>query len=192
MTHEARPAAPSRRRVVVSMAAGAVSVTAGAVSTAAGAIATGRAFAQSAQPAMQEKPTTAAHAALTTLHYDVDFKATPQRIYAALLDSKQFAAFTGMAAEIDPKAGGIFSMFNGMIVGRNVELIENQRIVQAWRPASWAAGIYSIAHFEIKPRGAEASLVFDHTGFPAGLADGLDAGWRGHYWEPMKKYFAAS
>jgi activator of HSP90 ATPase len=39
------------------------------------------------------------------------FEASPQRIYEALLDSKQFAAFSGMPAEIDAKAGGAFSMF---------------------------------------------------------------------------------
>jgi activator of HSP90 ATPase len=58
--------------------------------------------------------------ARTFLHQEVDFKATPQRIHEILLDSKQFAAFTGMPAEIDPKAGGAFSMFGGLIVGRNV------------------------------------------------------------------------
>jgi activator of HSP90 ATPase len=177
MKPESHTATPTRRSMLAGIAAGL------------GALATPRAFAQSPQPAMQQKPS---NAALTTLHYEIDFKASPQRIYETLLGSKQFAAFTGMAADIDSKAGGTFSMFDGMIVGRNVELVENQRIVQAWRPASWTPGLYSIAHFEIKPRGAEASLVFDHTGFPAGYGDHLDEGWRGHYWEPMKKYFAGA
>ena len=163
-----------------------------AIAAGLGALAAPRAFTQSPQPAMQQKPSTAANATLTTLHYDIDFKATPQRLYETLLGSKQFAAFTGMSADIDRKPGGAFSIFNGMIAGRNVELVENQRIVQAWRPASWTPGVYSIAHFEIKPRGTEASLAFDHTGFPAGYADHLDAGWHGHYWEPLKKYFAGA
>jgi len=176
MTHQAKTAAPSRRRVLVSIAAGL------------GALATRSVFAQSPQPAAQQKPANPAHAALTAIHYDLDFKAAPQRIYAALLDSKQFAAFSGMPAEIDPKPGGTFKMFGGQIEGRNIELIENQRIVQAWRPASWDAGVYSIAHFELKPRGAECSLAFDHTGFPIGDYDHLDWGWHNHYWEPLKKF----
>lgn len=143
-----------------------------------------------AQEQMQQKPATPAHAALTSIHYELEFKASPQRIYAVLLDPKQFAALTGMAAEIDPMPGGAFTLFGGMISGRNVELVENQRIVQAWRPASWESGVYSIAHFELKARGAECALSFDHTGFPAGLYDHLDAGWHGHYWEPLKKYLA--
>ena len=143
-----------------------------------------------AQGPMQEKPASAAHATLTAIHYEIDFKAAPQRIYTILLDPKQFAAFTGMAAEIDSRAGGAFTLFGGLVSGRNIELVENQRIVQAWRPSSWAAGIYSIVHFELKAQGTDTLLVFDHTGFPAGLYDHLDAGWQGHYWEPLRKYLA--
>jgi activator of HSP90 ATPase len=85
---------------------------------------------------MKEMPATASHQTLTALHQEVDFAASRQRIYEVLLDSKQFAAFTGMAAAIDPKAGRAFSTFGDLIVGRNVELNPAQRIVQAWRPTT--------------------------------------------------------
>jgi len=147
-------------------------------------------FTRAQQPSMQEKPSTGAHASLTAIHYDIDFKASPERIYGAILDQKQFAAFSGLPATIDPAPGGAFSMFGGMIQGRTIELVENRRIVQAWRPSHWAAGIYSIVHFEFMPRGAETTLVFDHTAFPAGDYDSLDSGWHAHYWEPLKKYLA--
>jgi len=145
---------------------------------------------QAQEPAMAEKPSDPAHQALTALHYEIDFHASPQRLYEVILDPKQFAAFTGMAATIDPTPGGAFSQFGGLIVGRNVELVPNQRIVQAWRPTHWDSGIYSIAHFEFKPRAAECTLVFDHTGFPAGEYDHLDWGWHNHYWDPLKKFLA--
>src|ERR1700693_802791 len=79
---------------------------------------------------LSKTPGTAENQKRTSLHQEVDFKASPQRIYEALLDAKQFAAMTGMSAEIDPKAGGAFSTFGGLIVGRNIELTPNQRIVQ--------------------------------------------------------------
>jgi activator of HSP90 ATPase len=137
---------------------------------------------------MKEAPSTAANAARTSLHQEVDFKASPQRIYEILLDAKQFAAFTGMTAEIDPKAGGAFSTFNGMIEGRNIELVPAQRIVQAWRPTHWDAGIYSIVKFELKARGSGVTVVLDHSSFPAGDFDHLDPGWKLRYWDPLKKY----
>lgn len=146
--------------------------------------------AQAQQPSMVEKPATPEHKALTAIHYEIDFKPSPQRLYDAILDQKQFAAFTGMPATIDPAAGGAFSMFGGLITGRNVELIPSQRIVQAWRPGHWAPGVYSIVRFEFKPRAAESTLIFDHIGFPAGEYDSLDSGWHQHYWEPLKKFLA--
>jgi activator of HSP90 ATPase len=137
---------------------------------------------------MKETPSTAANQTRTSLHQEIELKASPQRVYEILLDAKQFTAFAGMPAEIDPQAGGAFSMFRGMIVGRNVELIPNARIVQAWRPTHWNPGVYSIVHFELKPQGGETLLVLDHTGFPEGEFDHLTDGWKSHYWEPLKKY----
>ena len=68
-----------------------------------------------------------------TIHQEIDFNATPQKLYEALLNSKQFAEFSGRPAEINREIGGAFSLFKGHIVGRNLELVPNQRIVQAWR-----------------------------------------------------------
>jgi activator of HSP90 ATPase len=140
------------------------------------------------QPDMKQTPSSAANQTRTSLHQEIELKATPQRVYEVLLDSKQFAAFTGMPAEIDPKAGGALSMFGAMIVGRNVELIPNQRIVQAWRSAGWDAGVYSIVKFELKPGGAGTIVVLDHSGFPQGSFDHLDPGWYMRYWDPLTKY----
>src|ERR1700733_5173817 len=63
------------------------------------------------QPPMEKKPSTTATAARTSLHQEIELGATPQRVFEILLDSKQFAVVTGMAAEIDPKAGGVFKTF---------------------------------------------------------------------------------
>jgi activator of HSP90 ATPase len=142
------------------------------------------------QQAMKQTPATTANQARTSLHQEIDLKASPQRVYEILLDSKQFAAFTGMPAEIDAKVGGAFSMFGGQIVGRNVELVPAARIVQAWRPAQWDPGVYSIVRFELKPQNAGVKVILDHTGFAEGDYDHLFEGWNGHYWQPLTKYLA--
>ena len=126
----------------------------------------------------------------TFLHQEIHLHASPQRIYEVLLDSKQFAAFTGRPAEIDPSAGGAFWMFGKLITGRNVELIPNERIVQAWRPASWPPGVYSIVKFELEADGSQTKLVLDHTGFPEGKFDDLNSGWPERYWQPLAKFLA--
>lgn len=123
------------------------------------------------------------------IHVEAEFKVSPHRVYDALLDSKQFTAFSGVPGEIHREAGGTFALFDGQILGRNVELIPDRRIVQAWRAASWSEGIYSIAKFEFEARGSGTRLVFDHTGFPPALRASLASGWQTHYFGPLKKYF---
>jgi activator of HSP90 ATPase len=140
------------------------------------------------QQSMKRTPAAAGNQTRTSLHDEVDFKASPQKIYDILLDSKQFAACTGLPAEIDTKAGGAFSMFGGLIVGRNVELVPDERIVQAWRPSHWDPGVYSIVRFELKSQGNGTKVILDHTGFPEGNFDHLEAGWKAHYWDSLAKY----
>ena len=127
---------------------------------------------------------------LTYLHQEIEIKTSRQRIYEALLDSKQFAAFTGMSAEIDRAVGGAFSLFGGLITGRNVELVANQRIVQAWRPADWDPGVFTLVKFELTDWASQTKVILDHTGFPESNFRHLDSGWYLRYWEPLRKYLA--
>src|SRR6478672_10427884 len=124
-----------------------------------------------------------------TIHQEIEFSASPQQLYEALLESKQFTEFSGRPAEINREVGGAFSLFKGHIIGRNVELIPNERIVQAWRVVTWPEGAYSIVRFELKSQGSGTHLVFDHIGFPESLQDHLAAGWEENYWSLLKKYF---
>ena len=144
-----------------------------------------------AQPTADQKPSTSPNQMRTSLHQEIELNAAPERIFHILLDSKEFAAVTGMAATIDPSAGGAFNTFGGLIEGRNIEIVPSSRIVQAWRPAYWTPGVYSLVHFELKASSAGTTLVLDHTGFPEGDFDHLDPGWYMRYWDPMKKYLAA-
>lgn len=127
----------------------------------------------------------------TTIHQEVDFPAPPARIYAILLDARQFAAFTKDKAEVRPEAGAPFKLFGGRIEGRNVELVPDRRIVQAWRPSYWPAGVYSIARMELTARGEGTRLVLDHAGFTEDKWQGFEEGWPKMYWEPLRKYLGA-
>ena len=124
-----------------------------------------------------------------TIHQEIDFNASSQQLYEGLLDAKQFTEFSGRPAEINLEGGGAFSLFKGHIIGRNLELIPNQRIVQAWRVVTWPEGAYSIARFELRPQESGTCLVLDHIGFPEGLHDHLAAGWEENYWSLLKKHF---
>jgi activator of HSP90 ATPase len=126
------------------------------------------------------------------VHQEVDFKATPARIYDALLDAKQFAAFTKGKAEIERRPGGTFKLFDGRILGRTVELVPNQIIVQAWRSPAWTPGVYTVIRFELFAQGSGTHLVFDQAGYGIDQEEwkNLDKGWPLMYWEPLRKYLA--
>ena len=126
---------------------------------------------------------------MSKIHQEVVFEASPKRIYEALTDGKQFSAFSGGApADISAEAGGFFSCFGGMVLGRNIELVPNQRIVQAWRAKPWESGVYSVAKFELQKEGSGTRVIFDHTGFPPDQQEHLEGGWQANYWEPLRKH----
>ena len=130
------------------------------------------------------------------IHKEVDLKASPQRVYEALLDAKQFSAFSGgHPAEIQREEGGAFSCFGGVITGRNVELVLNRRIVQAWRVKIWPEGVYSIVTFDLQSQGSGTRLTMEHKGFPDDMRAHLngempDGGWNRQYLEPLQKYLS--
>ena len=137
-----------------------------------------------------------------SIHQEPVFTASRKRVYDALTDVKQFDKVIQLSgvmqamhlpdkpAEISREVGGAFALFGGYITGRHVELVPNERIVQAWRTGSWAPGVYSIAKFELVEQGSGAKIIFDHTGFPQGEAEVLASGWKAHYWEPLEKLLA--
>jgi activator of HSP90 ATPase len=137
-----------------------------------------------------------------SIRQEVVFKSTPARVYDALTNASKFQkveSFSDAAKSLDVAAhpavisrepGGTFSLFGGYVTGRQLELVVNQRIVQAWRSGSWAPGVYSIVRFDLTEVGGSTKLVLTHGGFPSGTAEHLAEGWHGNYWEPMQKYLA--
>jgi uncharacterized protein YndB with AHSA1/START domain len=128
---------------------------------------------------------------VSNIRQEVVFKASPKQVYEALTDAQQFSKVTGGApTQIASEAGGAFSCFGGMILGRQLELVPHQRIVQAWRAGNWAPGAYSIATFDLKAQGGGTRLVFEHAAFPEDQKQHLEEGWSANYWEPLQKFLA--
>jgi len=136
-----------------------------------------------------------------SIRQQILFTASRKRLYDALTDAKQFDQVARLSAAMQ---GGMppgakptrlsstpsseFALFGGHIVGRQIELVANARIVQAWRAGNWDPGSYSIARFELIEQGSGTQLLFEHTGFPKGQSEHLAAGWKENYWEPLEKF----
>jgi uncharacterized protein YndB with AHSA1/START domain len=124
----------------------------------------------------------------SAIHHETVFKASPKRVYEALLSEKEHAAFTGAPATIKREAGSAFTTHGGQITGRLLEFVPDRLIVKAWRVAAWPEGVYSLVRYEMKGEGSGTRLILDHTGAPEAAKPQLEEGWKLRYWGPLAQY----
>ena len=119
----------------------------------------------------------------------VIFKANPHDVYEALMDSKKHAKFSNSKANISREVGGEFTAYDGWINGKNLELIQDKKIVQNWRGngEDWPEGYYSKVTFSLSKTKNGTKLTFKHEGIPESTYEDISKGWEEHYWEPMKE-----
>lgn len=118
----------------------------------------------------------------------VTIKAAPDAVYNILTDSTKFTEMTGgRAADISQEEGGKVSLFGGGIEARNIELVPNKRVVQAWRAADWPDGLYSIISFNLDVEGSGTKISFAQSGHPDEAEEHLKSGWHQMYWNPMNE-----
>ncbi len=58
--------------------------------------------------------------------------APPEDVYKALTNPVTLQLWTGEKAEMSTEPGSEFSLWDGSIVGKNIEFVENKKIVQQW------------------------------------------------------------
>lgn len=112
-------------------------------------------------------------------------------IYAAWLSGRGHAAMTGSPAKGSARVGGRFAAWDGYISGKNLELVRDARIVQAWRTTDFPADAPdSRLEVTLSPAKGGTKVTLVHTGIPAGQAAGYREGWNEYYFAPMKEYFS--
>ena len=137
------------------------------------------------------------------IHQEISIPASRAQVYDALTHADQYRQIqqlgvamqtvlktAAVPVQLSGEPGATFVLFGGHIVGRNLELIPNVRIVQAWRETTWRAGVYSVATFELSDDGAGTRITFDHVGFPKGGGKHLSQGWYENYWDPLRKFLS--
>ena len=131
------------------------------------------------------------------VHLETFLAASPAQVYAALTSAPEFSSATGRPASFDAREGGAFSLFDGRVIGRNVELEAGERIVQAWRFPEWAPGVYSAVRLELRQENEGTRVLLDQDAIPEGASpmfptwrEHVAVGWPMFYFEPLKCYFA--
>jgi activator of HSP90 ATPase len=127
-----------------------------------------------------------------TIQQTIRLAASPEELFDTFLDSKKHSAATGGSAKVSRKVGAAFTAWNGQLSGRNLLIVPNRLIVQAWRATHWKASDADsilILKFSKVPGGGQIDLV--HVNVPQHDHNGVTQGWRKYYWQPWKKYLAA-
>jgi activator of HSP90 ATPase len=122
-----------------------------------------------------------------TIRQTATFKASPHEVYEALMDETKHESFTEGTAKISREVGGKFSISDGEIQGKNLELVPDRKIVQAWRYSDWPAGHFSTATFELEKIEKGTRLTFTQTDVPDDKYEDIKQGWKDYYWQPMKQ-----
>lgn len=119
----------------------------------------------------------------------VSFKAPPHEVFELLMDSKKHGKFTGGKAAVSRKVGGKFSIFGGGLYGKNLKLLKDKLIVQAWacEMKGWPKTHFSTAAFTFLKTKSGTKLVFVQTGVPVECYSDISKGWHTYYWAPMKE-----
>ena len=100
------------------------------------------------------------------------------------------AAMTGAEAVCNAKIEGTFQAWGGYIEGRNLELQENARIVQAWRTRQFSESEPdSRVEITLKADGDSTEVTITHTELPEHGMQYLQ-GWADFYFSPMRAYFS--
>ena len=126
---------------------------------------------------------------MKTITLSYAMKASPKQVFAALTDPAIIQKWSGAPAEMDANVGTKFSMFGGGILGANLEVVPNQKLVQEWGPPGWEKP--SKVTFTLVPAAAGTNVELLHEGVPDEAHDTINSGWDTSYLGQMQKMFAA-
>ena len=126
---------------------------------------------------------------MKTIEKSILIKASPHDIYETFMDSKKHSKLTESKAKINREVGGSFSIYEGAIEGKNLELIPDQKIVQSWRSVEkgWPKNHYSTITIEFESIESGTLLKFKHKDIPINSFKGVKEGWNNYYWDPLKR-----
>jgi len=124
-----------------------------------------------------------------SIEQEIVIKNTPHEIYEVFMDAKKHSKLTESKAKVSREIGGSFSIFEGALSGKNIELIQDKKIVQTWRGdgENWPKGYYSTITLILEPNDKGTLIKFSHVDIPEESYESVKEGWDTYYWEPLKE-----
>jgi activator of HSP90 ATPase len=103
----------------------------------------------------------------------------PEEVYRALTVATTIELWTGDKAEMNPVPGTEFSLWDGSIVGKNLEFEENKKIVQQWYFGDQEE--QSIVTIKLHAHEQGTSMEVRQTNIPDDDYEDITEGWTHSY-----------
>lgn len=108
-------------------------------------------------------------------------------VFAALTNPLTIEVWSGYTAEFEAVEGTEFSLWEGDIVGKNLEIVPGELIKQQWYFDGQDED--SIVTIKLKDAGNQTSIELLHINIPDEAFDDMKEGWNKYYFGALKKYF---
>ncbi|MEM9325138.1 MAG: SRPBCC domain-containing protein [Bacteroidota bacterium] len=122
-------------------------------------------------------------------HYKSYFSipAAPEEVYLGLTHPLTVQLWTGEPAEMSDEPGTEFSLFDGAIVGQNLEFEKGKKIVQRW----YFDGVTddSIVTIKLHPDKGRTSLELRHENIPEEDYEDIVDGWDNVYMAALREFY---
>ena len=113
--------------------------------------------------------------------------ASPSDIYAALTNPITIQLWTGEEAEMSTIPDTEFSLWNGSIVGKNLEFEMDKKIVQQWYFGEQEEP--SIVTIKLHPHKQGTSVELRHTNIPDSDFEDIVEGWNENYFGELSAFY---
>ncbi|GAB2980683.1 hypothetical protein GCM10027049_15250 [Mucilaginibacter puniceus] len=113
--------------------------------------------------------------------------ATPAEVYMALTNPVTMELWTGEEAEMSTLSGSEFSMWEGSIIGKNLEFEQDKKIVQQWYFDGQTEE--SIVTIKLHADKAGTSVELRHTNIPDTDYDDMVDGWNNNYFGALADFY---
>jgi activator of HSP90 ATPase len=115
--------------------------------------------------------------------------ATPEEVFTALTTPQTIQLWSGEAAEMSTEPGTEFSLWDGSIVGKNIEFESGKKIVQQWYFGDQPAE--SIVTLKLHPHPQGTSVELRHTNIPDQDYDEIIQGWTNTYFGSLMEFYGS-
>ncbi len=113
-----------------------------------------------------------------------------EQVWAALTDPEFIRQWSGADADFPLEVDAEYSLWDGSISGRIVEIVPQQRLVQTWQPQDWERED-SVVTFTLTPQDGGTRVDLVHENVEEGDYEGTNEGWDIYYLGAIKKMLGA-